>query len=330
MKKSALLLLPIILLLTSCATVFNRKEYNIKLTSKQPNLKVKVNDSVYTLPAKVKVQRSKQDLPITVISDSVTKQAVVEYAMSPVFFYGNLGAFEFCPIPYGIDLLTQKRFYYGKKLVLDDTTSVYKPSVFNPYKKYFGKTFYGEKGQLNFIAGMPYGNLFYMQPRNIGPKTMGGFFGLMVGAEYYYTPRKFLQLTASISLDVFAPVPVGVDYFGDYERMRSRYFTLTNNYITKRMIFGYGINYSIYSWELVSPDYGEIPFAPAPSKKNSHAFGTSLSIHHQVANYFSVGVTYNPTFYSVFPKQEWLYQHTISFEAIFRLPANKKFKFRWK
>ncbi|MFP5438566.1 MAG: hypothetical protein ACLGH8_12310 [Bacteroidia bacterium] len=328
-KTTLLLVLPLLLLFTSCATVFNRKEYNVSFYGAKPNMKVRVNDSTYMLPATVKVKRSKQDLPITVITDSVTKQAIIEHAMSPTFFYPNIILMEFAPIPYGIDLLTEKRFYYGKNLVLDDTTAVYKPSVFNPYKEYFGKTFYGEKGQWNFVTGMPYGNMFYMQPRKLGVKKSGGFFGLLAGVEYFYNPRKSLKITASNAIDFLAPVPAPVMHDGDYEAMRSWNFTLTNNYIAGRMIFGYGINYGIYTWRLISPDYGKDPLAPPPSKKNSHAFGTSLSLHHQITNFFTFGVTYNPTFYSIFPKSEWLYQHVISIEFIFRIPLNRHLKTDW-
>lgn len=323
MKKTTLLLLPFLLLFTSCATVFNRKEYNVTFTGNKPNMKVRVNDSTYSLPATVKVKRSKQDLPIIVISDSVAKTAIIEHAMSPTFFYPNIILMEFAPIPYSIDLLSQKRFYYGKELELNDTASVYKPSVFNPYKEYFGKTFYGKKGQWNFIAGIPYGNIFYMQPRNLGEKNGGGFFGAMLGAEYYYSPRKSVKFTASGAIDFIAPVPAPVTHDGDYEAMRSWNFALTNNYIAGRMIFGYGLNYGIYTWRRIVPGYSKDPLAPPPSKKNSHALGTSLSLHHQFDKIFLFGVTYNPTFYSIFPKSEWLYQHTISIELLFKVSLQK-------
>jgi hypothetical protein len=325
MNLKTLLLLPVLLCFASCATVFNKKEYTVNLTGTKENMKVTVNDSTYSLPAAVKVKRSKHDLPITVISDSGTKQAVIEPGMSPTFFYANVWLMEFSPLLYAGDLFSQKRFYYGRDLTLDDTTSVYKPSVFTPYKEYFGKKYYGEKGQWNIIVGMPYGNMFYMQPRNLGTKKGGGFFGFEVGAEYFYKPRKFLKFTTAVAIDFLAPVPAPVDYEGDHETMRSRSFTLSDNYIVARSTLSYGINYSIYSWKRVSPDYGEDPLAPRPSKKDSHAFGPSLGLHHQFLDFFSFGATYNPTVYSVFPTGQWQYQHTISIELIFRIPLNREF-----
>jgi hypothetical protein len=69
----------------------------MNLSGTMQNTKVTVNDSTYSLPAAVKVKRSKHSLPITVISDSVTKQAVVEPGMSPTFFYANIWLLEFSP-----------------------------------------------------------------------------------------------------------------------------------------------------------------------------------------------------------------------------------------
>ena len=325
MNLKTLLLLPIMLCFASCATVFNKKEYTVHMYADKGDMKVKVYDTLYSLPAGVKVTRSKYNLPITVISDSVTKDAIIEPGMSPTFFYGNVSAMWACPIPYAIDLFSQKRFYYGRELMLDDTTAVYKPSVFNPYKQYFGKQYYGKKGQWNIIVGVPYGNLFYVQPRNLGAKKGGGFFGFEVGAEYFYHPRKFVKFTVAAAIDFLAPVPAPVTIDGDYEAMNSRSFTLSNNYIVARNTVSYGLNYSIYTWKRVSPDYGEDPLAPKPSRKDSHAFGPSLGLHHQFLNFFSFGATYNPTVYSVFPKGQWHYQHTISIEFIFRIPLNREF-----
>lgn len=323
MKFRMFLLLPVILCLTSCATVFNRKEYAVNLTGTKENMKVIVNDSTYILPAAVKVKRSKADLPITVISDSVTKQAVIEAGISPTYVYANIWLLEFSPILYGADLFSQKRFYYGRDLTLDDTTSVYKPSVFNPYKRYFGTKFCGEKGQWNIVLGMPYGNIFYMQPRNSGIKKGGGFFGFEVGAEYYYNPRRFLKFTASAAIDFLAPVPAAVTYDGDYESMKARNFTFTDNFIIARNTIGYGLNYGIYSWQRHSPDYGTDVTAPPPSKKDSHALGLNLTLHHQLTRYMAFGASYNPAIYSIFPKAEFLYQHVISIEFVYKIPINR-------
>ena len=146
----------------------------------------------------------------------------------------------------------------------------------------------------------------------------------MLGAEYYYSARKSLKFTASGAIDFIAPVPAPVTHDGDYEAMRSWNFALTNNYIAGRMIFGYGLNYGIYTWRRIVPGYSKDPLAPPASKKNSHAIGTSLSLHHQFDKTFLFGVTYNPTFYSIFPKSEWLYQHTISIELLFKVSLQKK------
>lgn len=319
--KPVFLLLPLLLLATSCATILNRKEYTANFIGAHNNMSVKVYDSIYKLPAQVKLTRSKQDLPITVITDSVAKDAVIEHAMSPTFFYGNACLLPFSPILYGADMFSEKRFYYGKRLILDDTTSVYKPSVLKRYKKGFGTdALYGEKGKWNVIWGIPYGNLFFMQPRNRAVEKGGGFFGIFAGAEYYYSTRRFLSLKASSAIQFPVPVPAAVTIDGEYETMIAHTFSVMHNHMFKREIIGYGFNYGIYSWRLRSPDYGENRVASAPSEKDSHAFGASVNLQHQFSKKFSFGATYNAGIYNVFPQQRFLYQHVISFEFAWRIP----------
>jgi hypothetical protein len=94
----------------SCATIFTKKSYELELNS-YSNTKVQVYDSIYKLPTKLNVIRSKNNLPIILISDSLNKEFILKPSISPKFLYGNLSFVHFAPIGYLIDLTTVKRFY---------------------------------------------------------------------------------------------------------------------------------------------------------------------------------------------------------------------------
>jgi len=83
-------LLPLLLLffLSSCATLFSKKTYEMEVRS-ATYTKVKVYDSVFTLPAKVKVNRSKEALPMVFISDTISKNHLIKASLSSKFLYGN-------------------------------------------------------------------------------------------------------------------------------------------------------------------------------------------------------------------------------------------------
>ena len=333
MLKKLLWLLPALLCLTSCATIFTKKEYSIKLTSNKVNARARINDSTYTLPAAVKVKRSKEDLRVTLISDTITKEYTILSVVNPQFVYGNLLFLDVWPAAYITDLTNPKRFYYGKKAQLNDydTITVINPSLFKWVNRYFSKRYPTHKGQVNFTASVPLGNLFYLQPRNEPVKNKGGFLGVSIGAEYFYKDNKFIRLSASFNDGYFFPVLLPVEHFDertdivdDYEETTQSYnFTLTDNYSLQRFTLGYGLSYAIYKWQIINNDYKFPSTGPEPRIKYSHAFGLSFAGHYQLSRQFFAGVVYTPTFYNTFPAAGYKYQHTLSFGVMFKFTPHK-------
>jgi hypothetical protein len=68
--RNLIFLIPIIFL-SSCATLILRKDYDIRVSSNVPNAKAEILDSVYCLPAEFQIKRSKEDLNIKLLSDSI-------------------------------------------------------------------------------------------------------------------------------------------------------------------------------------------------------------------------------------------------------------------
>jgi len=253
--RNLIFLIPIILL-SSCATLMLRKDYDIRVSSNVPNAKAEIRDSVYSLPAEFRIKRSKEDLNIKLLSDSLKRNYIVKASPNATFLYANLICYPILPIMYGIDFTNQKRFYYGKTITLNtyDTTSIIRPKISKKYNDYWTKSFPTNKGQINLIYSLSWVNSFYLQPNQETSKANTGFWGISAGLEYYYKEKKYLSLTGSAVMDFFIPFPAAVDFSGEVENMYSVYASLTDNYKFRRFTVGYGLNYSRNTWQLVYHD----------------------------------------------------------------------------
>ena len=330
MKKLITILVLLPLLLSSCATVINKKQQKLDVFADKKGAKATINDSTYTLPATVKVTRSKEDLKVTLITDSITKNYIVKASPNASFIYGNLMWMQASPLAYLADFNSPKRFYYGHKIMLSDsdTVNVIVPRLARGYINYFNKRYPTKKGQVNVTGGIPFANLFYFTPSNEELQNMSGFFGVTVGLEYFYKENKFLKLSGSYALDHEVPIPVGIDYDDAHQRVRAANITLTDNYKLNRFTVGYGLNYAMYTWQLINDDY-PVALTPdsvtdsndlrPPMEKNSHAFGLSLNTYHQITKGLFAGIIYNPTLLTTYPNTKWEYGHVVSLEIIYKI-----------
>lgn len=316
------LLIVFVLTLTSCATVLNKKNCNLMVSSNIENSKIQVFDSTYNLPAKISIRRSKMDLDIKLISDTLTKNYIVKSTTTPRFVYGNLLWYYMCPAAYLIDLTNHKRFYYGKFVYLDsnDTSRVIRPPVSRARNNYLLKAYPTRKGRINLLLSFPYVNSFYLQPQNERSKSNTGFWGISAGAEYYYKDYKYISLTASTVSDFFLPIPAAVDIYGEYEMMSSTYLSLSDNYKFKRFTIGYGLNYSRNTWNLTNSGYDDPTLSSRdPIKRTNESLGLTFNVYRQLGEYLFVGLVYRPTFLIVNPIVEYKYEHLLSLDFIWKI-----------
>ena len=174
--------------LSSCATIINRGSYNLKVTSNAPNAQVQINDSTFRLPLKLNIKRSNKDLPVTLISATLTKDFIIKASPNPEFVFGNLMWAELCPVAYLVDLTNRKRYYYGKivSLNLYDSITIIKPTILKRYQKYISQTYPTSQRQINLTLSLPWINNFYLHPQNETTKANTGFWGISAGVEYFY------------------------------------------------------------------------------------------------------------------------------------------------
>ncbi len=340
LKHPVILLVSSSLLLSSCATVLTKKNYNFRINYAQKGTKIRYKDSVYSQPTSIRVKRSRERLVFTAFNDSVSRRYEVRARLNPVFLWANLGSSLFiytAPILYGVDLTNPKRFHYGTHLnvALDDTSTVVtKPSINGSFdypgpedliSQHFN-TQLTHKGDLYWSVSWPL-ILYNASYPGAGRKTTAGGAALSTGFEYYYKNRRALGINAGIYT---SPVhwaeyePVDYASFYPEEKFSSFYIDLYHKHTVKRFSFAYGVNYTYNTWKNTALAFDLRPPDIVHERVTNHSFGIMTSGYYQLHEYFKFGVVYRPTLLRVYPGTTAIYQHTISFDLAFTLRVKPK------
>lgn len=319
-SKNILLLAILTIVLSSCSTILKSKTYKVKVTSNLKNAKVKTNDSVYKLPTNIEVKRSKEDLNLILISDTLKLDYKVLASPHQTFLYWNL--IGFAPLNYVVDFTNDKRFHYGEHLYLNskDTLRTLTPSLRKSWNNFFDQKYPRSKNDINLFISIPYVNSFNFKPHNYGTRINTGFWGISAGLEYFYASNKYIGIKFTGATDIFVPVPASPG--GNIkEHLSTTFIEVTDNFKFGRLNIGYGINYSSNNWrykdEIDSENEIEI------TRKNK-SFGITTNTYFQIGKSFFVGVIYRPTFYIVKPTTDFKYEHLISFDLAWKIPLRKK------
>jgi hypothetical protein len=315
MRKSALLVV-VILVLSSCATVLNRSTKTIYITTTTPAKVVVNKDTLRTFQDKipVEVQRQSTDLKITVFSDSVTKKVLIKPRNSFMFW---LNAY---PTPllwtgFLIDKKNPKRYTYPTRMYFDmkDTTNTY--LSYDPRSK---------KGEIDLRISLPHINNFLLKPDNESNyKLNTGFWGLTVGLDYYHSAKQFINLSATGVMDFFLPIPAAVDMAGYYEIMNSTYFSVSNNHKIKNFTVGYGLCYVKNTWNLNYSDWGDEPLTVETVSKSNNAIGFIFPAYYMPSEHFFIGVVYRPTLFRLSTENPFKYEHLISIDFGWKIKLKK-------
>ncbi|KUJ60290.1 hypothetical protein AR687_18480 [Flavobacteriaceae bacterium CRH] len=329
MKRTLLLL--IILTLGSCTTIFNKKNHTLSITTNAANAKVKVNDSLYQLPAKVIVKHSKKNLPIELISDSLTKKYTLKPSVNYKFLFGNLLFLDFFPVAYITDLTNQKRFSYQQKVFLDinDSINIIKTNTtkkFEALKHHFTKEYPVKKGEINFTVAFSLLTNYHFELGEQPDINKTGFGGLSLGLEYFYNNKNYfaVNFNASSPFDPF-------EYFENYERINSVGFGITHNYKIKRFSIGYGLNYTRNYW-VKHTEYYTDPEDSANQhyyfeetfKRTNKRLGATLNGYYQFTSYLYLGLNYNQSFLNLGSPNDSHFDHVISMDLVFKFSPNKR------
>ena len=270
-------------------------------------------DGGYVIPQNglnISVPRSKtEELPIVVVKDSLRKTIRLRPTVSSKFYYNVLSY----GLGFLVDFRNPNRFGYrsGVYVNIDDPSDAH-------YHRYASF----RKNDLTFNLSVPYVNSFYFNDGKANGSQFG-FWGVAAGANYYYSDNKFVSLQAGAAINLPIPVPAAVDYFGDtitVTNATSLFLNIKDNYVIGRFDLGYGLSVSRNTWREIR----SIRDSTREYKSNilhdyvNTSIGGSFSAYYRLGRTIHMGLLYQPYLFSLSGSPAVKYEHTISFDVLWR------------
>ncbi len=312
------ILIFIIIVEGSCATIVNQRTVDVRIMAEQGPVEICMSSDTtrwYETPAWIYPERSKEDLLLFARNGSIQKPVRIHSKLSPIFLYGNF-FYGGGPVGYAIDLTNNKRFTYPKHISINLSDDAWSGKPYVPWLK-------PERGLLTFKLSYPVGNFFYINQGDAYGNSFG-FLGLSAGAEYYIRDNWCLNSDLGGLMDFFIPFPAAaVDYEGDHSTSSAVYADLQAGTELDRFHFDGGLQLthsSFYEVKTISvfPQYIDTLL----HHERQLNFGPSFSGYCRISNNFNLGLNYYPSFFYLNSGSFGAhYSHLLFFELIFRLEA---------
>ena len=125
-----------VLVVSSCATIFNRKYTRIEIHTRPDSLQVSLDTAqLLTTPFFIQVPRSTNDFRLSLTADTVTTKVLFKSRVAPQV-WGNLVFMYGFPIGVIVDMYSKtKMFAYRKDILVDFTRSPPQARTWYPDRK---------------------------------------------------------------------------------------------------------------------------------------------------------------------------------------------------
>lgn len=321
--KKCIILFFVLLLFSSCATIFSKKEQYIQIASNSTTASVKVNDVDYTLPAKIKVERSSKDIKVVFRNDSLQKELILKSKLDSKFIVGNL---FFCsPLSYIVDCTNDKRFTYKKNTYIKVSDSTARFSRI-PFDKKVANSFKpsldDDTNNLKFHFSLPWMNSFSYSFSNKERTNSFGFIGISGGLDYFYNKNNFVSIRTDAITNFFLPIPAPVSRDeGEYTDVYSINFSVLKSTKLNKFIYGYGLNYASNHWKKSILLYDQLTdtYVKEIKKSVNQNIGLNLNSYFQMTDHFYLGLVYKPSFITFDSHPKFNYDHTISLDLAWKI-----------
>lgn len=294
--KNLILLASLSLLITSCATILNKKTVRIDVYSDQPALICIDKDSSVSTPVSLEVPRSYNDFDLLIKNDTTQKTIRIKSRIAPEFAWGNLLFYYYSPLAYMADVSgKQKIFAYNNSIKVDLTDSI---SGFKKWKP-------SKKGQFYVRGAIPWFN--YAEFNNgLSYKNYDIYHGLTAGLDYYHSPKSFLSFSGGITgISEFGIPVMDREYSDTLESAKAFSAMLTNNhnlgvYATDKVdiTVGYGLSFTHFDYNKKLYDSAANNFTEL-FKSNKSVLGLSLNANFTFFKYYFVGFNFLPSIYTL-------------------------------
>ena len=309
-----------LILLSSCATILNRRSTKIEIHTIPDSVKVVLDSGLtVTSPVILQVPRSYDDFKLTFLKDTVSKTVLVRSKIAPQV-WGNLVLLIYSPVGLFIDLYSKKKIFSYRKDLLADLT-VEPPKI--------RKWYPNQKGNVYLEVKMPALNFLKLDTGlKAGNYTM--LFGMILGADYYYSRQGFISAELG-STGAFHP---GNRFLGrqvadssgkvipdTVEKATSVFLRINNNHDFKVASIGYGLNLSDYLYSKTITDSSGQKTSTGKTL-HSLSLGCNAGVSVRVFQFLTVGITYAPSFFNL-SAGRYEYSHVIYLDAGIRLHLGK-------
>lgn len=105
--------------------------------------------------------------------------------------------------------------------------------------------------------------------------------------------------------------------------MSAIYISLSNNHTINRLSLGYGLQYQKMEWDRRNGIFDTFSYKKPEVSKSEHTLGVVLSSYFQWGKLY-MGCEYRPSFVTIAPYTAFNYQHTVSFDVVFKMRLRKK------
>ena len=302
----------LLLLASSCATIVRPRSYRVQVSSPAPGAHLAYADSVYALPATLRVRPTRQPLQLTLLTDTSRKAFAVKPAPTLAFLLGNAGFFYAAPLAYAVDFTNPKRLHYGRRIVLDPaaTDTVLRTRGAQWLYGLFHRPSLVKQGSMAFQLSFPVVNGLVQRHPGIGRQSAGGLFGLQAGGAWACAPNRFVLATVGAHFTGGA-----MDVVGQSELLTAFAASVSHNHRFGRFTLGYGVQATRNVWhrgEPSRPDSGQV-YLPAATLRNT-ALGALVSAHFDAGRNFRLGLSYRPSVWDITARRA-TYQHSIAFDV---------------
>ncbi len=288
------------LIVSSCATILNKKEVTLRLYAEDKNAEVAIDDSIIWDKASTsfRAERRAKSLIIFYKDSLGVATSKVRFKVSKTFFPGNFLS-PYC-IGFPVDLFAGKMFTYDPAYYLkrDNNGTLKISPKFTP-----------SKGQLNLkIAAALFSNQ-QMASNADGGGTETGI-GLLFSQEYYFTQKHFLS--------------PGIGFFISLE---------SSTYKIHNAAFLLGTDYNRFQF------MGGLQFAKqtnnssnerwrAKNQHTTHSMGLAIATAYQLGYWTHLTVNYRPQILHIQNKQfRASYQPLLILSLDYKLKFSKKGKY---
>lgn len=175
-----------------------------------------------------------------------------------------------------------------------------------------------QKGDFRLDLKLPWVNHLLLHPGKQFKESRLGFVGQGLGIEYNYAKHKYVETSFSFAATSGIPFPVHVDK--EYNKsLWTFYAGLTDNVIKNRFTIGYGISYSDNRWSEWIRDFSTMGLVTV-SRTNyaNRSLGAILNTYYRLGKTANVGLTYRPSLFNIHNGFDFLYEHLITLELMWR------------